>query len=143
MATVTLAADSTTLVLNGHVFTDFVAGDKLELAYVNPQTSRTNSANGGTNIQGRTDAGVATLTIRVQRFGDDDVFLNSQINQAQPVVYSGSMKEEFNRDGQDFVESFVLESGSHTTKPTHTKNDQDGNNLSEYVLEFRNAQRNL
>lgn len=140
---ITLAADSTTLVLNGHIFNDFGVGDYLELTPVNALTSRTNSRNGGLNIQKRSDGGVHTLTVRVQRFSDDDIYLNSARNQSLPVIFDGSAKETGIKDGDDFVESFILESGSITTQPTFTKNDQDGNALAEYVLEFRDATRNL
>ena len=50
MAVITLAADSTTLVLNGYAFSSFVAGDILELAPVNELTSHVNSSAGGVNI---------------------------------------------------------------------------------------------
>jgi hypothetical protein len=143
MAVITLAADSTTLVLNGFAFTSFVSGDILELAPVNDLTSRVNSSSGGVNIQGRSDGGVHDLTIRVQRYSDDDIFLNSAINQAVPVVFDGSLKENFVKDGTDGVESWILENGSITTRPSAPKNDQDGNALMEYVLQFRIATRNI
>lgn len=81
--------------------------------------------------------------MRIQRFSDDDVFLNSALNQRIPVLFSGSIKEDFQRDGQDFKESWSLENGSFTTKPTVTKNDTDGNGVMEYTLRFRRAQRSL
>lgn len=143
MSVISLSVDSTTLVLNGHVFNDLVSGDTLVFAPVNPLTSQTNSTNGGVNIQKRSDGGVHTLVIRTQKFSDDDIYLNSARNQAAPTVFNGSAKENFIKDGVDGVESFILESGSFTTQPTHTKNDQDGNNLSEYTIQFRNVTRNL
>ena len=86
---------------------------------------------------------VHDLTVRVQRFSDDDVFLNSQINQEEAALFSGSIKENFVKDGSDGAESWVLENGSITTRPTTVKNDQDGNALMEYVLRFRSAVRSL
>jgi len=53
------------------------------------------------------------------------------------------MKENFNRDGTDGVESWTLELGSLTTQPTSTKSGTDGNAVQEYVIRFRNASRNL
>lgn len=143
MAAISFAADSTTLVLNGHIFNDFVAGDKMDLQPVNPLTSQVDSSNGGVNIQKRSDSGKHTLVIRVPKMSDDDVYLNSVINQKLPVVLNGSMKDNFVKDGVDGVESYILENGSITTQPGNTKNDQDGNALMEYTVLFRNAQRNL
>lgn len=143
MAVITLPADATTLVLNGTAITDLVEGDNLTLAPVNPATSHVNSTNGGVNIQGRGDAGVYDLTVRVQRLSDSDTFMNDALRQAPPTVFNGSMKTDFTRDGIDAVESWILENGSITTQPTITVNDQDGNALAEYVLRFRQASRNL
>lgn len=141
--TVVTQADSTTLVLNGTVVNDFIAGDILELTPVNPATSHINGTGGGVNINARSDAGVHDLTIRVQKMSASDVFLNSALNQSAPVVFDGTMKEDFIRDGIAGVESYILESGSITTQPTNTVNDQDGNALRQYTIRFRNAQRNL
>lgn len=143
MAVITLAADSTTLVLNGTPITDLVNGDTITLEAVNPATSQVTSTNGGTNINERSDRGVHNLTVRVQRFSESDVFLNNAKRQSPPTVMRGTMKEAFTRDGTAGVESWLLENGSFTTQPTSTKNDQDGNALSEYVIQFRDASRNL
>ena len=141
--TVVTLAESTTLVLNGTVVDDFIAGDILELTPVNPLTSHVNGTQGGVNINKRSDSGVHDLTVRVQKMTPSDVFLNSAVNQDAPVVFNGSMKEDFTLDGTAGVETFILESGSITTQPTVTQNDQDGNALREYVIRFRNVQRNL
>lgn len=143
MAVVTVSADSTTLVLNGTSINDFVAGDILTLAPVNPATAHVNSTNGGVNINERSDRGVYDLTIRVQRYSESDVFLNNALRQSPPTVFNGSLKEDYNRNGTDGVESWILENGSITTQPTSTKNDQDGNALQEYVLRFRSCSRNI
>lgn len=143
MAVINVAADSTTLVLNGRAITDFVAGDVLTLTPANPATAHVNSSNGGVSINERSDRGVYDLTVRVQRLSADDSFLNNALRQSPPTVFNGSMKENYNRDGTDGVESWILENGSITTQPTITKNDQDGNALSEYVIRFRDASRNL
>lgn len=143
MSTIALNADSTSLVLNGTPITDFVAGDILELTPVNPLTGRINGTNNSVNVNKRSDAGVHNLVIRVQKYSASDIFLNNARNQETPVIFNGSMKEEGTSDGTVFVNSYILESGSFTTQPTDTKNDQDGNALMEYTIEFRNAQRNI
>jgi len=143
MSQIILAAENTTLVINGYAFTSFSEGDFLVLAPVNPHTSQTNSSNGGVNINGRVDADVHDLTVRVQKFSADDVQMNSWINAQSPTILNGSSKTNYNRDGTDAVETYTLEGGSVTTKPTNTKNNQDGNAMLEYVIRFRSAVRAL
>lgn len=143
MAIITMAADSVSLILNGFPLVDFIDGDILEIASVNPLTSHVNGANGASNINKRSDAGVHDLTVRVMKASASDVFLNSAVNQASPVVFNGSIKEDFVRDGVDGVESYILENGSITTRSPNTKNNTDGNSAMEYVIHFRNATRNL
>jgi hypothetical protein len=143
MSLITLAADSTTLILNGEIIDDLGEGDNIILAPVNPATSRVNGIGGSVNINERSDKGVYDLTVRVQRFSSSDVYLNNMLRQSPPVLVTGSAKESFNRDGTDGVESWILEGGSITTQPTKTANSTDGNALMEYVIQFRTASRNL
>lgn len=143
MAVISYNADATSLTLNGTGILDFIEGDQIELAPVNPATSQTNGSNGSVNIVGRIDAGVHDLTIRVVKNSDSDVFLNSELNQDSPTVFNGSMKENYVKDGTDSVESWLLENGSFTDRPTSTKNNQDGNHTMEYKIRFRNCTRNI
>lgn len=143
MAAIQLAADSTTITLNGRVYTDLVNGDFLELAPVNNKTTHTTAQGGGVSIQERGDADVHNLTIRVHRFSEDDLELSKAANDAGVTLFNGSMKENFKRDGVAGVETWLLENGSVTTRPTVAKNDQDGNAVMEYVLQFRTAKRSL
>lgn len=143
MAIITMAADSVSLVLNGFAIVDFAEGDIVELNPVNPLTSQVNSAEGGVNINQRNDGGVHDLIVRVQKASGSDVFLNSAMNQASPVVFNGSCKEDFIRDGVAGSESYILENGSHTTRPSNVKNSTDGNAMMEYTMRFRKATRNL
>lgn len=143
MAQIVLTAAQTTLVLNGTIIGDMGEGDYITLTPVNPLTSRVNSSNGGVNIAGRLDGGQHDMVVRVQKYSAADVFLNNARNQAAPVVFDGSAKETFTRDGVESVESYILESGSITAQPTNTKNNTDGNAMMEYTIAFRNATRNL
>jgi len=86
---------------------------------------------------------VMDLIIRVQKFSASDVFLNSQNNQVDPVVFNGSAREDFVKDGTPGVESYILENGSITTQPSNVKNNTDGNAMVEYTIRFRNVTRNL
>ncbi len=142
MSTVVLQGNSTTLTLNGYVFTDLIEGDAVELAPVNPKTHRTNSEKGVT-VGNRSDGDVHDLTVRVQKYSADDVFLNSAMNQVNPVILDGSLKENFVRDGADGVGSAVLEIGSLTDRPTDVRNTQDGNAAKEYKIQFRAATHNF
>jgi hypothetical protein len=143
MAAITLAADATTLVLNGTAITDFAEGDTITIAPVNPATSHQNAIGGGVNINERSDKGVADVTVRVQKFSDSDSFLNNISRQSPPIVINGSAKTAYNKDGIDGEESYIMENGSITTQPTNTKNSTDGNAMMEYVIRFRNVARNL
>ena len=143
MSVVNLLTDSTTLILNGEVINDLAEGDNITLAPVNPSTSRINSIGGGVNINSRSDSGVYDATIRVQLMSDSDVLLNTWSKQRPATIVNGSAKQGYNRDGTDGVESWILEGGSFTTKPTRTSNSTDGNAMMEYVIQFRTASRNL
>ena len=140
MSTVLLLADSSTLVLNGHVFTDFVDGDSITLTSPNDLTSRTRSSK-GVNIQKRSDSGVLDVLFNIPKYSDDDIWLNSQRNQDEPVIFKGSVKESYTKDGVEHITTYTLEDGSFTVQPTDTKNNQDGNNLMAYTIQFNNARR--
>lgn len=143
MSVITLQNDSTTIVLNGTVINDLAEGDVTTITPVNELTSRINSANGGVTIGKRVNAGVHDMVVRVQKFSDADVFLNSLRNQESPAVINGSAKENFTKDGTDGVETNELQNGSITAQPTNTKNNVDGNALMEYTIQFRNVVRTL
>ena len=82
-----------------------------------------------------------TLTLRVKKGSDDDIFLNSNLNVDGVAIFNGSSKENIIKDGIPLVETWALVTGTITSSPTGTKNDQDGNALCEYVLTFRNAEK--
>ena len=135
MAVSRFLTNSTTLVLNGELIKDFINGDVIELAFVNPLTSRVYGANRAVNITQRSDADVATLTVRVQRYSDNDVFFSEVINSENIVVLEGSLKEVYIKDGSESVESYEILSGSITTQPSYTKNNQEATATVEYVIE--------
>ncbi|HEN3329021.1 TPA: hypothetical protein U5D49_004022 [Yersinia enterocolitica] len=143
MSQIVISADTATVVMNGRIITDIAAGDYITLTPTNPLTSRANSAQNGVTISKRVDAGVTVMVVRVQKFSNDDVWLNQQINTYIPVVFNGSVKESFVRDGAALKETYDLQVGSITTQPTQTKNNQDANALMEYTIEFRNIRRNV
>ncbi len=143
MSQIVISADTATFVLNGRIITDIAAGDYITLTPTNPLTSRANSAENGVTISKRVDAGVTVMVVRVQKFSNDDIWLNQQINANTPVVFNGSVKESFVRDGAALKETYDLQVGSITTQPTQTKNNQDVNALMEYTIEFRNIRRNV
>ena len=143
MSQVVLDADSTTLVLNGTVISDLVAGDIITATPVNPLSSHVNSSGGGVTINKRTDGDVFDIAFNVQKMSASDLFMQSQINQESIVVFNGSMKEDYTRDGASGVETWQLGAGSITTQPTDTKNNTDGNATRPYTIRFRNTRRNL
>lgn len=143
MSVITLAADSTTLILNDRAFTNFGEGDYLTLTPANAASAHVNSASGGVSISERFDKDVYDLVFRIQKYSGDDVFMLSLLNAETVVVVNGSMKESYTIDGAAGVESWTLEAGSCTAQPAQTKNNQDGNALMEYTMRFRTAKRSL
>lgn len=143
MAIIQFQADSTSLILNGAAMLDLVEGEFITLTPVNDLTSHTNSSAGGVNINKRVDGSVHDLVVRVQKYGSADVTLNSAINQEAPVIFNGSVKEDYIKDGVAGAESYVLENGSITTRPGNAKNNQEGDGAMEYTIRFRNASRNI
>lgn len=143
MSVITIAMDSGSLILNDYTFKSFGEGDFLTLTPVNAHTSRTNSASGGVTIGERMDKDVYDLTFSVQKYSDDDVQMLSFINTEGVLLIEGSAKESYTKDGSAGVESWNLDGGSITTPPTQTRNNQDGNALMEYTIQFRTAKRSL
>ena len=135
-----LQAESTTVILNGHAFNNLAEADAVMLQQPNERTSRTNSETGVT-IAARNDAQVTDLTLKVERFSEDDALLSSWQNANSITVVNGSVKESFNRDGDDFIENWSLEAGSFTSQPEHTKNNQEPEAIVEYVIQFRRGVR--
>lgn len=143
MAIISFNADSTSLILNDTPINDFIEGDYIEFAPVNPLTSRINGDKDALNVTKRIDGNVYDLTIRVIRFSDSDIFLNGIINSKEIVIISGSLKESFTRDGSQAGETWILNGGTITDQPTEAKNNQDGNATMEYKIQFRTAIRNI
>ena len=143
MAVIQLDADSSSLILNGTPINNLAEGDVIELNPANPLTSHTNASEGGVNINEHVAGGAHDLIVRVQKYSDSDIFLNSAINAKPLTVFNGSLKEDFIKDGIAGVESYILENGSITTRPSNAKNNTDGNGMMEYTIRFRNATRNL
>jgi hypothetical protein len=143
MSVITFNADSTSLTLNGTGILDFVEGDFIDLTPVNPVTAHTNGSEGSVNINKRLDGGVHDLTIRVLKGSDSDSYLNNELEADAVTVFDGSLKENFIKNGTDGVESWILEKGSITDRPTTIKNNQDGNHTMEYKIRFRNCVRNI
>lgn len=141
MATITYSTDSATLALNGRIIMGFAIGDIIELTPLNDQTSRVNSAD-GVSITKRADAGVTDLIVRVQEKSDDDFWFNSLTAGNAPIVIAGSLRENYNRDGVDGVDTWQFEGGSLVGKaPKMVNNNEDTQKVMEYRVQFRNATR--
>lgn len=142
MAITSLNADSTSLTLNEEAFNDFIDGDYIEIAPVNPLTSRINGSGDSVNITKRTDGNVFDVTVRFIRYSDSDIAMNAIVNSVNVVVLGGTVKESYTKDGAASKESWVLTGGSITDQPTEVKNNQDGNAAMEYKIQCR-AIRNI
>lgn len=143
MAIITYPAGSSSLILNGTAITDFAEGDLITLTPANPVTAQVNSDNGGVSIFKRMDGDVHDLVFRVQQFSGSDVFMNSATKQDSPVVFNGTLRTTFKRDGLQAAESWALDNGSIMNPPTHTRNNQDGAAVLEYAIRFRSAKRTI
>ena len=143
MSAVISDVENSTLTLNGHIFTNFMAGDTIVLTPVNDYSSHIVSTAGGVNIQRRADYNVYNLQINLQRLSDDDIFMNTVLNAPAIEIINGSWKINVNKDGVNTVDTYTLEFGSVITRPTYTTNVLEGNASSEYVIRFRNARRNV
>jgi len=144
MAAIRLSATGSTLTVNGHVFNNLIEGDVIEVNPVNAKTSHVNGIRpGDVTISNRSDGDVHDVVVRTQRFSDDDVFLNNLLNSEFPEILAGSLKESFIRGGTEGTESWILENGSLTDRPSRVKNTQDGNAVMQYTMRFRNAARSL
>ena len=131
--------DSTTLILNNHVISDFQEGDFIELSLPNPRTTRQNGGNNTVSVQDPLDANVAQLTVRIVGYGKDDVFLN----ELGATVFNASIKRQYSRDSVELWETWKLENGSQIDQPTFTHNNKEASNVVEYKFEFRNSIREL
>ena len=143
MANITYPNNQSTLTLDGYTFQHLAQGASIVLAPVNDATSRVNSTNGGVSVAKRVDGDVHTLTIQVQKHSPDDIFCNDILNGELTDVTRGSMKRVYHREGESFKETYQLEGGSITTRPTETQNNQELDVVMEYVFTFRSAVRSL
>jgi len=136
MSEIVLDNNSLTLVLNGSVISDLAIGDKLVITPVNPKTSRMNHHT-HTTIQSRGDSDVHDITINYIKYSDSDEIINSWLNSPTPLVFAGSIKENYQKSGVARISSYELTTASFTTQPTNTHNDQDGNDVLSITLQAR------
>lgn len=139
MAIITYPNSQSTLTLNGYTCRHLMEGASLVLTPVNPKTSRTNAINGGLSASNRVDGGVHDLTVMVQRHSPDDKFFNDAMNSNAPTIFNGSMKISYFEEGTAKKSTTTLSSGTFTTRPTKTDNNQEADNSRSYVIQFRDA----
>ena len=144
MSAIRVSATGSTLTINGHIFQNLIEGDTIEVNPVNNKTSHVNGIRpGDVTISSRSDGNVHDVVVRVQRYSEDDVFLNSLMNSDFPELLEGSLKEQYVRGSQQSTETWLFENGSLTERPSRVKNTQDGNAVMQYTMRFRNAARSL
>lgn len=150
---VSIPTNSLSFILNGSSITDFVDGDTLEIAMPNDKTARLNGSSNSVTITDRVDGNVGTVTFNIMRYSDNDRLLTASYNRQPIEIFNGSLKEKFgvgqtfNAQGQPIgggdgeIENWTLENGTFTSPPVHGKNNQSGQFVVTYVIEFRNAKR--
>ena len=139
MADLVYPNSQSTLTWGGYTFQHLAVGGAIVIEPVNPLTARTNSTGGGTSVTKRADAGVHNVAIMVQRHSPDDKFMNDRRNDAVPFVADGSAKRAYIEAGTSKKATVTLSSGSITTQPSTTENNQDPDDTRTYVIEVRNA----
>lgn len=132
-----------TLTLNGRRFTDFFEGDKISLEFPNPSTSKRRGVGGNYNVSKTSNGDEANMTINLLKATSDDSFLNDALNQELPVVLEGSFQASFTRDGASGIDSYELQGGTITTRPTQVDNSLEGNDLLSYVINFASVRRSV
>lgn len=142
MAVINLSADSTTVVLNGTNFQDFIDGDIITITFPNQNTSHTRSLQ-SVNIQQRSDKDVAQIVLRVAKYSDGDETLNSWANMTPTTVISGSIKENYEKDGEARISTYRLDGATIMQKPEDVRNNQDGSNVLEYTIQANRCIRSL
>ncbi len=132
---------SSTLILNGEAILDLIEGDYMSLTFPNPVTARANGDGNSVTTSKRVDADVAVLTVSVKKVSAADKFLNNARFQEVPVIFQGSIKDNYSADGAEGVESFLLENGTFTDQGDVTMNNQERGDAMTYSIEFRRASR--
>lgn len=143
MAVIQYPNNSSSLILQGQAITDLAEGDFLTLTPVNPVSEHINSSSGGVSIAKRLDGDVHDLVVRVQKMSASDVYLNSLAKGEAVAVINGTLRQAYSKDGTALSDSWALQNGSLTTRPTETRNNQTGNAVMEYTLRFRSAVRSM
>ena len=147
MTAITLSPDTTSVIWTSNNaeqpfnIRDFIEGDYIVITPANPLTSRVNGSDGSVNIIQRTDGLVYDIAISVLKGSRSDQFLQADVNSNPSSILQAVIKENFVREGVDFVDSYLLNNGSYTTLPTITRNNQDGNEGVTYTAQFREMVR--
>lgn len=132
---------SSTLILNGEAILDFIEGDYMTLAFPNPVTARANGEGNSVTTSKRVDSDVAVLTVSVKKISAADKFLNNARYSDVPVVFQGSIKDNYSADGAEGVESYILENGTFTDQGDDARNNQERTDAMVYTIEFRRVAR--
>lgn len=141
MSKILYDSENSTVTLNGRALVDLAQGAAISIEFPNEQSSKTNGINNSSVVKQRSDRNSANVKIKVLKASSDDVFLNSALNQQAAVIFSGSIKTNFSRDGVDGVDSYALENGTISKRPTDTRNNVDGDEVMEYEFNFVSAIR--
>jgi len=132
-----------TFTLNERRFTDFMEGDKISIEFPNPVSSKRRGLEGNYNASKTSNGGEANITVNLLKASGDDSFLNDALNQELPVVLTGSFQASFVRDGSAGIDSYELQGGTITTRPTQVDNSLEGNDLMAYVINFALVRRSV
>lgn len=138
MAIINIPNDGATLTLNGYTFRSLVQGDFIQLDQPNNVSEQTYSTQSGMTVQERNDADVTMLTINIEKHSDDHDFMIQQANLRNPLtIFTGSLKTNFTKDGDDRVHTWFLENGTVQKRGSDTRNNETPNSTAAYSIMFR------
>ena len=141
MAVINVPTQGLSIIINGTAITDLIQGDVITITPANAVSEQVNSADGGVTITKRVDSDVHDIMIPVQKGSGSDVYLNSVVNSTDVTVLSGTIRQNYVKDGVVLADSWSLQNGSMTGRPTMTHNNETGNAVMEYTMRFRSAKR--
>lgn len=143
MAQISYDLDATTVILDGRILTDFIAGTTVAVTFPNASTSRVNGAGGAVSVAKRTDSTVAELEFHILKGSPDDVWLSNILGGDAVNLMNGSVSTVYKQDGKAKTETFTFTGGSVTDQPQITFANTDHNAEMTYKLQFRHFTRSI
>ncbi|MFS1538008.1 MAG: hypothetical protein ACL7BU_04230 [Candidatus Phlomobacter fragariae] len=141
MAQYAYDVSSTTLILNGHVISNFVIGTYINITKPNANTNRVIGAGSSVVIAKREDADVGDMEVHILRGSDDDIWLSNLAECNETVIFNGSIVTLYKVDGKSKTESLSLTGKSLLELPALEYSNTERNADLTYKFSFRQVLR--